>query len=69
MVNIQNKTRCSGCEACYNICPKNAIKMKPDSEGFLYPLINKEKCINCGLCDKVCPYKNRWEPKFDLKKL
>lgn len=46
---------CSGCGACANVCPKNCIEMKADSEGFLYPNINIENCINCGLCEKVCP--------------
>ena len=47
-----------GCSACYNICPKNAIEMCEDKEGFKYPKINKEKCINCGLCEKICPMIN-----------
>lgn len=47
---------CSACGACYNICPKNAITMKEDENGFLHPVIDKEKCVNCGLCKKVCNY-------------
>lgn len=50
-----NKSECSGCTACMNICPKNAIKMIYDEEGFKYPIIDKEKCINCGRCYKICP--------------
>lgn len=46
---------CYGCSACYNICPKNAIQMLPDQEGFLYPKVNVEECISCGLCERVCP--------------
>ena len=49
------KAECSGCTACMNICPKNAIKMVYDEEGFKYPSIDKEKCINCGTCYKICP--------------
>lgn len=49
------KSKCSGCTACMNICPKNAIQMIEDEEGFLYPEINKDKCINCGACIKICP--------------
>ena len=45
---------CCGCTACFSICPKGAIKMKPDNEGFLYPVINKQLCIDCGLCKNVC---------------
>ncbi len=45
---------CSGCGACYNICPQNAIKMEENSEGFKYPVIDKTLCTNCGLCGKIC---------------
>ena len=34
MITIQNKAECCGCTACYNICPKEAIQMKPDFEGI-----------------------------------
>ncbi|OQA31896.1 MAG: F(420)H(2) dehydrogenase subunit F [archaeon ADurb.Bin336] len=53
------KNTCTGCFACYNICPTNAISMRLNKEGFLYPEIDKEKCINCGLCEKVCPVLNK----------
>ena len=29
---IANRADCSGCEACANICPKNAITMTRDAE-------------------------------------
>lgn len=67
MVVIEEKKKCSGCAACFNVCPKRAIAMVPDQEGFLYPAIDKDKCVNCNLCDRVCPYKADWEPKTDLK--
>jgi coenzyme F420-reducing hydrogenase beta subunit len=46
---------CTGCSACYSICPKNCIEMKPDHEGFLYPEIDREKCIDCNKCKDICP--------------
>lgn len=49
------KDKCTGCFACFNICPKNAITMEKDDYGNVYPSINEEKCIKCGLCSKVCP--------------
>lgn len=49
-----NKKKCTACGACENICPKNAIKMKEDAQGFLYPSIDEKKCINCHLCEIVC---------------
>ena len=59
MIEIVEKKNCSGCNACFNICPKNAIKMKSDKEGFQYPIIDLEKCINCGACERVCPVINQ----------
>lgn len=55
MVNILDKAKCCGCTACANVCPKGAIAMVPDEEGFLYPKVDEDKCVECGLCDKVCP--------------
>lgn len=49
------KCECTGCSACQNICPVDAIKMKPDNEGFLHPQIISEHCIDCGACKNVCP--------------
>ena len=55
MINIKRKSECTGCSACKNICPKNAIEMVCDNEGFEYPIVDKNKCVNCNLCNKVCP--------------
>lgn len=52
---ICKKNKCTGCFACYNICPQNAITMKEDEFGYIYPNIDKEKCIKCNLCKKICP--------------
>ena len=78
MINLDNKEKCCGCNACVQKCPQHCITMIKDNEGFLYPQIEKENCINCHLCEKVCPYysKNRdKEPiitfaakNFDLEK-
>ena len=51
------KEQCCGCSACYAICPKNAITMIEDEEGFLYPQIKIDRCIGCKMCLKVCPFK------------
>ncbi len=52
---VEDKELCTGCGACYNACPVNAISMKMDKYGFYKPIIDKAKCINCGLCEKICP--------------
>lgn len=63
---ICHKEKCTGCFGCYNICPKNAIEMIEDDNGFIYPKINQEKCINCKLCEKVCPSINLVEKKYPV---
>jgi coenzyme F420-reducing hydrogenase beta subunit len=40
-----------------NICPKEAITMKQDADGFLFPVINNDLCIDCGMCENVCVFK------------
>lgn len=63
---IEDKRKCSGCYACKNICPQNAIEMCEDNQGFCYPEINSDLCIECGLCSKKCPILNA---KKEEKKL
>ena len=53
----ERKEDCCGCTACYAICPKSAITMEEDAEGFLYPKIKEEKCIKCYRCIHACPIK------------
>jgi ferredoxin len=48
------KIECCGCTACREVCPYNAIEMKPDKEGFIYPVVDYDKCVKCMLCKKVC---------------
>ena len=52
------REKCCGCSACENICPKQAVSMRYDREGFLYPVVDSNKCIHCGKCVKVCPMTN-----------
>lgn len=49
---------CTGCSACFNICPFDVISMKEDEEGFLYPEVNHDLCRECGICERSCPSLN-----------
>ena len=49
---------CTGCFACMNKCPNNAISVVNDKSGRTLPLIDVKKCVKCGLCKKVCPANN-----------
>lgn len=57
-IKSDDLSKCYGCDACVQICPRDAILMKPNDEGFLYPILDAAKCINCGLCAKICPAEN-----------
>ena len=57
-IEIKDEKECCGCRNCENICPKNAISMKENREGFLYPEVDKSRCVDCGLCKSVCPMLN-----------
>ena len=50
--------KCTGCAACAHICPKSAIRMIADAEGFRFPKIDDSKCIDCGVCKSVCTVYN-----------
>lgn len=59
MIDILNKTECTGCALCHDICPQSAIKMIADkTTGFLYPSIDPNLCNGCNLCEKKCPSLN-----------
>lgn len=59
----KDKKNCSGCTACMAVCPKRAITMHVDEEGFQYPSVDEKQCISCGLCEAVCPFQQQSEKK------
>ena len=63
---VCNHNRCTGCTACYSICPKNAITMQEDQCGFVYPVIS-EKCVECGMCINICPVNNELAKQTPIK--
>lgn len=46
---------CTGCSACVNCCPADAVEMIDGIGGFLYPAVNQNKCCDCGKCIDICP--------------
>lgn len=57
---MENKPRlakfddCLGCMLCYDVCPKSAIDIQENENGFWMPSIDYNKCIGCCLCEKKC---------------
>lgn len=62
MIQITDKSACTGCTACVSACPKQCIVMRRDRQGFDYPVANPDICIGCGKCEAVCPVINRKSP-------
>lgn len=67
MIKIQDKSKCCGCSACVQRCPKKCISLHEDNEGFLYPHVDEGVCVDCGLCEKVCPVLHQAQPRRPLE--
>lgn len=68
IADIMHIEDCTGCGSCKNICPKDAIDLLNDKEGFLKYNVNLERCIRCGKCVNACPvlnpeYRNSQNPE------
>lgn len=61
-VLFNEKSECCACGACANVCPKNAIAMREDERGFLFPTVDSAACVECGACVKVCAFKSSESP-------
>lgn len=44
---------CTGCGACTEVCPTNAIELQPNMEGIAI-FLDRGKCIACGGCTSIC---------------
>lgn len=58
MIENAPDCNCTGCSACMNICPVDAIHMEPNERGFVIPRVDDAKCIKCKKCLTVCPSLN-----------
>lgn len=57
--DIENLSKnCTGCCACVDVCPTNAISNLIGSDGFTYTTIENDKCVKCGKCYSICPIEN-----------
>lgn len=66
MIKIADKSACCGCSACASICAHEAITMKPDGMGFLYPEVDEGKCVDCGLCNQACAFSPTYDKSQNL---
>lgn len=62
MIEVCTFTKCTGCGACVQKCPKACIRWR--RKGLWdYPEIDTTRCIDCGVCTKSCQatYQNSFE--------
>ena len=45
---------CTGCLACVDCCPKNAIKQYIGKDGHVYVTLDKDECVGCKKCERIC---------------
>jgi ferredoxin len=51
LIKYEVKDTCFGCTKCAQVCPVNAIEMKP----FEVHKIDTNKCTRCDMCRRICP--------------
>lgn len=61
-ITVCEKNMCTGCMACVDICPKDAVKVV-DSLDAYNAVIDETLCINCNACHKICQ-NNREDIEF-----
>lgn len=57
MKTVCEKNMCTGCMACVELCPKDAVVIKDELLHY-NACINETACINCGVCERVCQNNN-----------
>lgn len=48
---IVNKSKCTGCGTCINVCPTNVFELKDGKSNVVKP----KECIGCMACENSCP--------------
>jgi len=67
MIELVIEERCSGCNACVEICPTNVLEIGSDSSPFI---ARQNECQTCFMCELYCvedaiyvgPYCDRPDP-------
>ncbi len=50
MPAVVDKDTCTGCEACVEVCPVDAIEMNDGKA-----VVDADTCIDCAQCVDECP--------------
>ena len=55
MPKLATSITCTGCAACADACPHDALAMVTNDEGFPCPRLTPATCVECGVCERACP--------------
>jgi ferredoxin len=50
-----DKTLCRGCGRCVDVCPYQAVSLRPNIGNGWHALVDEAFCKGCGNCISVCP--------------
>ena len=67
MADICDTKKCTGCMACFNVCPVGAISMDYNEKKELSPIIDQEACLHCSMCESICPANNNIDFREPIK--
>jgi NADPH-dependent glutamate synthase beta subunit-like oxidoreductase/NAD-dependent dihydropyrimidine dehydrogenase PreA subunit len=52
---VVDKPMCRGCGRCVDVCPYQAVSLRPNISGAWYAFVDAAFCKGCGNCISVCP--------------
>jgi heterodisulfide reductase subunit A-like polyferredoxin len=61
--------RCRGCGRCVEICPFDAVHLRPDGSGAYTAEVLRYNCVGCGGCVGLCPVTAMDMPYFSNRLL
>lgn len=63
---VCKKNYCTGCMACKEVCPKDAVTIVDELQDY-NAVIDIDKCIDCHACYNICAQNNDVESKEPIK--
>lgn len=66
MKTVCQISKCNGCMACTDVCPKQCIEIQDNISEF-NAVVNDDLCVECNLCKRVCPNITKTEKRKPIE--